>query len=112
MRLARTSWEFIVRSADKVRRRISLSLRQLHGQGPAGAQGEEFYPGADYEPELDGRGGVTGLPPEVDQADDAEAEDEAEPEAEAEAETAPATPRRRVHAAASADVDEDVDAEE
>jgi small subunit ribosomal protein S1 len=102
--------QVMVLNADKVRRRISLSLRQLHGQGPAGAQGEEFYPGADYEPELDGRGGVTGLPREVDEADDTEAEPENE--AEPEAETASAAPRRRVRAAASADVDEDVDAEE
>ncbi|HEY6380130.1 MAG TPA: 30S ribosomal protein S1 [Candidatus Dormibacteraeota bacterium] len=42
--------EVMVLNADKVRRRISLSLRQLQGRGPDGAGGEEFYPGADYEP--------------------------------------------------------------
>ena len=40
----------MVLNADKVRRRISLSLRQLQSRGPD-AGGEEFYPGADYEPE-------------------------------------------------------------
>lgn len=40
----------MVLSADKVRRRISLSLRQLQGRGP-GDGTAEYYPGADYEPE-------------------------------------------------------------
>src|SRR5215467_10757431 len=40
----------MVLNADKVRRRISLSLRQLQGRGP-GEGGGEFYPGVDYEPE-------------------------------------------------------------
>jgi ribosomal protein S1 len=39
----------MVLNADKVRRRISLSLRQLQGRGP-GEGGGDFYPGADYEP--------------------------------------------------------------
>ncbi|HEV2231219.1 MAG TPA: S1 RNA-binding domain-containing protein, partial [Thermoplasmata archaeon] len=41
----------MVLNADKVRRRISLSLRQLQGRGAgSGDVGEEYYPGADYEP--------------------------------------------------------------
>ncbi len=45
----------MVLNADKVRRRISLSLRQLQGRGAgSGDVGEEYYPGADYEP---GQGG-------------------------------------------------------
>src|SRR5207245_5747765 len=40
----------MVLNADKVRRRISLSLRQLQGRGP-GEGGGEFYPGVDYEPQ-------------------------------------------------------------
>jgi small subunit ribosomal protein S1 len=77
----------MVLNADKVRRRISLSLRQLQGRGPEGAEGggAEYYPGADYEPELDGRGGVNvrdAFP--ADDADEAEAEDGA-PAAQADA---------------------------
>jgi small subunit ribosomal protein S1 len=42
----------MVLNADKVRRRISLSLRQLQGRGPGEAgTGAEFYPGVDYEPD-------------------------------------------------------------
>jgi small subunit ribosomal protein S1 len=42
----------MVLNADKVRRRISLSLRQLQGRAPGeGGGGAEFYPGVDYEPE-------------------------------------------------------------
>src|SRR5437588_8491473 len=38
----------MVLNADKVRRRISLSLRQLQGRGPEGGEGggAEYYPGA------------------------------------------------------------------
>jgi hypothetical protein len=49
----------MVLNADKVRRRISLSLRQLQSRGPD-AGGEEFYPGADYEPEAED-GGAAGV---------------------------------------------------
>jgi small subunit ribosomal protein S1 len=49
----------MVLNADKVRRRISLSLRQLQGRGAgSGDVGEEYYPGADYEPGR--RGGDAG----------------------------------------------------
>src|ERR1700730_2319385 len=49
----------MVLNADKVRRRISLSLRQLQGRGAgSGDVGEEYYPGADYEPGQ--RGGDAG----------------------------------------------------
>jgi small subunit ribosomal protein S1 len=40
--------EVMVLSADKVRRRISLSLRQLHGGGPTGENGEIIAPSYDY----------------------------------------------------------------
>ena len=40
--------EVMVLSADKVRRRISLSLRQLHGGGPTGEGGEFIAPSYDY----------------------------------------------------------------
>jgi small subunit ribosomal protein S1 len=40
--------EVMVLSADKVRRRISLSLRQLHGGGPTGENGEIIAPTYDY----------------------------------------------------------------
>src|ERR1019366_4219988 len=40
--------EVMVLSADKVRRRISLSLRQLHGGGPTGEGDEITPPSYDY----------------------------------------------------------------
>ena len=49
----------MVLNADKVRRRISLSLRQLQGRGPGeGGGSAEFYPGVDYEPEAGEANGV------------------------------------------------------
>lgn len=84
----------MVLNADKVRRRISLSLRQLQGRGAgSGDVGEEYYPGADYEPTqirdaaagIDLEGATTEAAAES--AESAEAEEEesaaAEPEAAA-----------------------------
>jgi small subunit ribosomal protein S1 len=45
--------EVMVLSADKVRRRISLSLRQLHGGGPTGEGDEITPPSYDYPEEDD-----------------------------------------------------------
>ena len=50
--------EVMVLSADKVRRRISLSLRQLHGGGPTGEGDEITPPSYDY-PEDDDEEGET-----------------------------------------------------
>jgi hypothetical protein len=50
--------EVMVLSADKVRRRISLSLRQLHGGGPTGENGEIIPPSYDY-PEDDDEDSTT-----------------------------------------------------
>jgi small subunit ribosomal protein S1 len=52
----------MVLNADKVRRRISLSLRQLQGRGPGEGGGAEFYPGVDYEPEAGEANGVEERP--------------------------------------------------
>jgi small subunit ribosomal protein S1 len=71
--------EVMVLNADKMRRRISLSLRQLQGQGPTGEGGEEYYPGADYEP-------APGAASEDDEEQEAEADSEAQAEAEPESE--------------------------
>jgi small subunit ribosomal protein S1 len=67
--------EVMVLSADKVRRRISLSLRQLHGGGPTDG-GED---GATYEPP------AYQIPDDEDEDDDIDVVDEAVPAAEAEA---------------------------
>jgi ribosomal protein S1 len=62
----------MVLNADKVRRRISLSLRQLQGRGPGeGGGGAEFYPGVDYEPES-GEAGEAGEAREADGAPERE----------------------------------------
>jgi predicted RNA-binding protein with RPS1 domain len=45
--------EVMVLSADKVRRRISLSLRQLHGGGPTGEGDEITPPSYDYPEDED-----------------------------------------------------------
>src|ERR1019366_6846570 len=45
--------EVMVLSADKVRRRISLSLRQLHGGGPTGEGDEVTPPSYDYPEDED-----------------------------------------------------------
>ena len=96
----------MVLNADKVRRRISLSLRQLSGRGPEGAEadGAEYYPGADYEPELDGRGGVTvrDLPDETD-VDGAEAPKEVGEAPAAAAEPAVAEPADAAEPAGAAE---------
>jgi transcriptional accessory protein Tex/SPT6 len=82
--------EVMVLSADKVRRRISLSLRQLHGGGPAEG-GED---GSAYEPP------AYQIPDDEDEDDDIDVVDEA-PEA---AQVADA----EVPAAGAADEDEDL----
>jgi small subunit ribosomal protein S1 len=51
--------EVMVLSADKVRRRISLSLRQLHGGGPTGEGGEFIAPSYDYPEDDDDDSGET-----------------------------------------------------
>src|ERR1700676_2279878 len=71
--------EVMVLSADKVRRRISLSLRQLHGGGPVDG-GED---GATYEPP------AYQIPDDEDEDDDADVADEAAPAAEVAAEDEP-----------------------
>jgi transcriptional accessory protein Tex/SPT6 len=56
--------EVMVLSADKIRRRISLSLRQLHGGGPTGEGDEITPPSYDYpEDEDDDETVVTGVTP-------------------------------------------------
>ena len=45
--------EVMVLSADKVRRRISLSLRQLHGGGPSGEAGTYEAPSYDFPEDED-----------------------------------------------------------
>jgi small subunit ribosomal protein S1 len=71
--------EVMVLSADKVRRRISLSLRQLHGGGPAegGEDGAPYEPPAyqipDDEDEDDDDIDVADQAPEAMQVADAEA---------------------------------------
>jgi transcriptional accessory protein Tex/SPT6 len=90
----------MVLNADKVRRRISLSLRQLQGRGAgSGDVGEEYYPGADYEPAQVGdaapelaalhAGAGTESPTETEAENERE---HAEPEAAAPAPPAEAAP--------------------
>jgi small subunit ribosomal protein S1 len=81
----------MVLNADKVRRRISLSLRQLQGRGAgSGDVGEEYYPGADYEPTQ--VRDVTGDLDLEDDDTDAEAAAPVETEAAAPVETEAAAP--------------------
>jgi ribosomal protein S1 len=77
----------MVLSADRARRRISLSLRQLHGGGPEGP--------AEY------------VPPSYDLGDDSESPED---EAEAEAEPAAVAPEVAVVAESAAELDESVEA--
>jgi small subunit ribosomal protein S1 len=71
----------MVLNADKVRRRISLSLRQLQGRGAgSGDVGEEYYPGADYEPAQ-----VGDAAPELAHLETGTAAGDEEPHAEPEA---------------------------
>jgi small subunit ribosomal protein S1 len=93
--------EVMVLSADKVRRRISLSLRQLHGGGPTGEGDEITPPSYDYPEDDDDEGdaaegpsrmataltdaGVEGTAPAVaDGAAAAEGDTDSELEAEVE----------------------------
>ncbi len=54
--------EVMVLSADKVRRRISLSLRQLHGGGPTGEGDEITPPSYDYPEDDDDDGDAVESP--------------------------------------------------
>ncbi|MBV8528103.1 MAG: S1 RNA-binding domain-containing protein, partial [Candidatus Dormibacteraeota bacterium] len=94
--------EVMVLSADRVRRRISLSLRQLHGGGPEGAEGTYETPSYDFpeddEDEDDTAdtppNGVVGDTPDApaaagDAEDADEAEDAEAPAASSETEEAP-----------------------
>jgi small subunit ribosomal protein S1 len=98
--------EVMVLSADKVRRRISLSLRQLHGGGPTGEGDEVTPPSYDYPEDEDDDSdagespspmataltdaGVEGTAPAspdgVAPADDDTSDDEADAEGESELE--------------------------
>jgi small subunit ribosomal protein S1 len=87
----------MVLNADKVRRRISLSLRQLQGRGAgSGDVGEEYYPGADYEPTQ-----VRDVTGDLDLEDD-----ETEAEAAAAVETAEAAAPVETEAAAPVETEE------
>ena len=57
--------EVMVLSADKVRRRISLSLRQLHGGGPTGEGDEITPPSYDYPEDDEDEGDAAEAPSQM-----------------------------------------------